>query len=844
MKTRALLLATLVIIFLSASKTHAQPKLWGNLPFAGKPGAGLVYEFDLNGKIMSDIHSFEKYEGRSSGYEVLLAENNKFYGIADGGYGQFGSYIFEYDPATSQFNIVHDFYDPDVQISYSATNGYLMQASDGLIYGLTQNSGTTSDGQLFSFDSDTWDFEYLADFDALITGSGPVGVLTEAGDGKLYGVAYEGGNCNFGTLFSYDPAGEVLALERCFDMIDGREPVDGLIMATNGLLYGLTYSGGGSDDGVAYSYEIGTGIYTMLHEFNTAAHGGKPYGRLFQASDGELYGTASEGGLNNKGILFKYDIELDLFSLRISFDGTNGGYPNGGLIEHNDLLYGMTTHGGAADEGLLFSYDPLANSITKHTDFYGADYGKYPYGSLALGPEGKLFGLTVLGGKNGVGIMFDYNTTTSNFTKRFDFGQSDDGTNNYSSLMMGSDGWVYGTTAYGGEYGVGTIFRIHPSDRQFESLYAFDMMSYGGTPLSGLMQASDGYYYGVTPYGGSINFGVIYRFNASNGILTVLEDLITLTEGMEPSGTPVQASDGFLYGLTNKGGAMGDGALYKFNLSNSTYAKQVDFQGAASGSHPVGSLVEAANGKLYALAAHGGQFGYGTLFEYDPIGGTFFALVQFDGLNKGALPVGTLLEFEDNKLYGMCTNGGVNDAGTIFMYDVLTNTCTKLHDFNLSNNGAVPISSLMKASNSKIYGTTKRGGSYDSGVLFEYDPLSGNYTVNHEFSSFREYPWYSALLEVETDYGIEDRSGDISVLSLYPNPANEVLKISSKQWLNSRVNIEVINQLGQLMIEHNAASISSGTLELDVESLEPGIYFIRCHDEQGRSSLGKFVKAK
>jgi len=268
MKTKALLLFIVLVVCFSISK--AQPKLWGNLPYAGNPGAGEVYEFNLDGKIMSDIHSFEKFEGEDPDNAILLADNNKFYGIADGGYGQFGSFIYEYDPATDEFNIVVDFFDPDLSVSYRAGEGYLMQASNGLIYGLTQNGGTNQDGQLFSYDPSQDIFKYLAEFEALTTGSSPMGVLTEASDGKLYGITYNGGICNYGTIFSYDPIGGVLAEERCFDWNDGVEPVDGMILASNGLLYGMTYAGGGSGDGVIYSYETGTGIYTMLHEFITS----------------------------------------------------------------------------------------------------------------------------------------------------------------------------------------------------------------------------------------------------------------------------------------------------------------------------------------------------------------------------------------------------------------------------------------------------------------------------------------------------------------------------------------------------------------------------------------------
>ncbi len=844
MKTISSIFVFILITCFTLPEIIAQPKLWHNLPYAGKPGAGLVYEFNLNGKIMSDIHSFEKFEGEDPDNAILLADNNKFYGIADGGYGQFGSFIYEYDPATNEFNIVQDFFDPDLSVSYNAGEGYLMQASDGLIYGITQNGGANQDGQLFSYDPIQGIFKYLADFDALTTGSVPLGVLTEAPDGKLYGVTHEGGICNYGTIFSYDlVGGGAIIQERCFDWNDGVEPFDGLVLATNGLLYGLTYAGGGSGDGVIYSFETGTGTYTMLHEFNTAAHGGKPYGRLFQASDGSLYGTASAGGLNGEGILFKFDITLDLFSLRINFDGTNGAYPNGSLIEYEGYLYGVTTDGGVSDEGLLFRYDKTANTITKLADFYGSDYGKHPYGTLTIGPEGKLFGQTYLGGKFSSGTMFDYNTETSVFTKRFDFMQSEEGAHNIGGMLLGSDGWVYGTTREGGVHNGGTIFRIDPATRAFENLYDFDIFSYGGYPVSGLMQASDGYYYGVTPNGGTVDDGVIYRFDANNNILTVLEDLFTPSEGSKPSGPPVQAADGFLYGLTKYGGAMGDGALYKFNLSNSTYAKQVNFQGGASGANPEGSLIEAANGKLYAVARQGGQFGFGTLFEYDPFGGTFFAVVQFDDMNKGAFPVGTLLEYDDNILYGMCLSGGTNASGTIFKYDAEANICTKVHDFNVADDGANPYGSLMKASNGNIYGATGNGGTSNNGILFEFEPGTGSYTIMHEFETYREHPWFGALLEIETDYGIDEDDQSAFKLNVFPNPVNDKLILTTNLSEHQIVQISILNQLGQLMLEQNASMETSSGIELNVESLDAGIYFLRLTDASGRTEIGKFIKA-
>lgn len=834
------LIKTLLFFFVVLGisvQAFAQPKLWGTLPYAGKPGAGLIYEIDLNGNQMSDVHAFSKYEGKQSRHEVLLADNNKLYGIAAGGMFQFGCILYDYDPATGQYNILHDFFDPDAWIGISANAGYLMQASNGLIYGFNQNGGPGQDGQLFSYDPATAAFEYLADFDELTTGSVPVGVLVEASNGKLYGVTNEGGVCNYGTIFSYDIQSEILMQERCFDWPDGADPVNGLCLASNGLLYGMTNAGGGSGDGVIYSYEPGTGIYTLLHEFNTAAHGGKPYGRLYPASDGKLYGMASTGGLNGDGILFRYDPGLNLFALRINFDGTNGADPNGSLVECGGFLYGMTTEGGVNNEGTLFRYDMTANQLTKLADFYGDDYGRYPYGSLTAGQDGILYGQTFSGGKNDNGVMFEYYTGTLVFLKRFDFGQSDNGALSISSLMTGNDGWVYGTTYDGGQYNGGTIYRLNPADRMFESLYEFDIYTYGGNPTSGLIQATDGYFYGTTPFGGTVGAGIIYRFDANNKIVTVLEDLITPSEGSRPSGLPVQAADGFLYGLTSQGGAMGDGALYRFNLSNSTYAKQVDFQDAASGSRPGGSLVEAANGKLYALANEGGQFGFGTLFEYDPAGGTFFAMAHFDGLNKGAGPVATLLEYEDNQLYGVCFEGGVYGKGTMFVFDAVSGTCTKVHDFGAAADGTNPIGSLMKASNGKIYGTANRGGTYGYGIIFEYSPGTGDYAIIQEFTSHREMPWYSALLEVETDYGINDGLDSPLYLDVFPNPARDRVFVNIKG-MQGPTALRLMDMQGNLILLKSAASgiAPEATERLDLEGLSPGLYLLNADDGTSNAS--------
>ena len=837
MKSLVKLICLAMLIQALSFNLLAQPRLWGTLPLGGSTEAGILYQLDLNGYEFQELYDFKQYLGKNPRHHIILAANNKFYGVAQGGYGQFGSFIYEYDPAGATYTVVHDLYDPVVGHSYSTASAYLMQASDGLIYGFNHSGGTTTEGQLFSLDPDNWDFNYLADFEAATTGSNPIGGLVEAGNGKLYGQTHEGGGCNCGMLFSYDPATGVLASAYDLGGTGGAFPVNGLTLASNGLLYGMTREGGTQGQGILFKYETGTGIFTLLHDFNPANDGGRPYGRLFQASDGYLYGMCSEGGGSGMGIIFRYDIDLDLFNVVYSFDGPTGDFPLGGFVEQNGYLYAMTSNGGVADRGVLFRFDLDTYTLEKLTDFYSNEYGEYPDGSLSIGPDGNLYGQTYSGGKYGRGIMFMYNTTNMLFTKCFDFGDAADGAICFSNLMKASDEMIYGTTQYGGFYDAGSIYRINPANRQFESIFDFDIYSSGGGPYDGLMEASDGFLYGVTPFGGSVNMGTLYRLDMNTGVYTVIHDLITVSEGQEPRGVPIEVSDGILYGVTRVGGTNGEGTLYKFNLSTNVCTKQADFNDLTTGKYPSASIVKATNGKLYGLAMSGGQHTYGTLYEYDMTSATLQAMA-FDGLNKGRIPVGTLLEYEDNMLYGMCHMGGLYDAGTLFVVDLDALVCTKLFDFNPAATGYEPMGSLIKASNGKLYGATNRGGAFDSGVIFEFDPETATYTTIHDFTSFREYPWFGTLLEVETDYGIDEDAGDPLKLTIYPNPMRDRLTIEHEQAVTL---ISIFNQSGQLVLERTEFTGDENII-LDLEFLDPGIYVVRIQGQNGNSETAKFVK--
>jgi uncharacterized repeat protein (TIGR03803 family) len=272
------------------------------------------------------------------------------------------------------------------------------------------------------------------------------------------------------------------------------------------------------------------------------------------------------------------------------------------------------------------------------------------------------------------------------------------------------------------------------------------------------MQARDGKLYGMTTYGGSNGVGVIFSFDPSSSAYTKLKDF-DVTDGAEPWGSLMQASDGKLYGMTTFGGSSNEsfGVIFSFDPSTSTYTKLKEFDGT-NGAFPEGSLMQAKDGKLYGMTYGGGsngvEYGYGVIFSFDPSSSAYTKLKDFDGTNGGNSE-GNLMQARDGKLYGMTTYGGsgyygpYSGNGVIFSFDPSSSTYTKLKDFDFTN-GANPRGSLMEARDGKLYGTTYRGGTNDVGVIFSFDPSSSTFTKLKDFGGTNgAYPGFgSAFIEI------------------------------------------------------------------------------------------------
>ncbi len=755
-------LALISIIYVNAQTSE----FWGITSMGGNNDAGVIFRTDGVGENEETVFSFKLYQGETpASIKLCEANNGKLYGMTFKGGGSDKGILFEYDPSNGAFLAKVVFYGSNG----SYPHGSVIQANNGKLYGMTASGGSNDLGVLFEYDPTTDTYTKKIDFDGNTFGSSPWGSLVQASNGKLYGMTTGGGANGYGVLFEYDPTTGAYTIKQNFDgNINGASGYGSLIQVGSDELYGMTTYGGGSNNGVLFKYTISSNTYTKILDFD-GANGAKPSGSLFQASNGKLYGLTSEGGANNKGVLFEYDPATNSYVSKFDFDGTNNGSSPGTALAEasNGKLYGLTKEGGANDKGVLFEYDITTEDYTKKIDFNGVYNGSKPYGALMLASNGKLYGVTAYGGVKDSGVLFEYDPSVNLYTKKFNFNYSATGFSPKGSLVIASNNKLYGVAAYGGEYDKGVLFEYDPTTNSYAKKIDFDGTNKGSNPRS-IILGDNGKLYGLTFYGGANGMGVLFEYDPVTNIFIKRADLDGTNTGANPYGSLMQAVDGNLYGMTAYGGVNGYGVIFKYDISHNSLFKLFDFDNT-NGREPYGTLTQASNGKLYGMTGAGGIYSRGVLFEYNINTDTYTKKIDFDGNNNGRTPYGSLMQASNGKLYGLTFYGGTNDMGVLFEYNINTDTYTKKIDFDGNNLGANPNGSLMQASNGKLYGVSG-GGSNGSGVIFEYNPSSDTYIKKFDFNGNDGYAPVRKLIETNI-CSFTDSNIDTVACNVYVAPS-------------------------------------------------------------------------
>jgi uncharacterized repeat protein (TIGR03803 family) len=683
-----------------------------------------AFKIDATGT-RTTLHRFRGPDGQSPN-GVIQGRDGDFYGTTatGGAAGALPAYgtVFRMD-AAGNVTVLHRFIGPDGATPVAA----LVEAADGSFYGTTAFGGGSfvdgskpGNGTVFKIDA-SGRFTSIHSFTGVctfttgcaLTGANPRTELIQARDGDFYGTANAD---NFGlggpTVFRMSSAGVVTTLVN----FARAKPAGPLLQASDGRIYGTAISTDGGSNGLTGSvFVLGGGVGG--HGFSD---GTIPTGRLVQGPDGAVYGTAVSNGYDPaiRGALFKIDPAGTFTSLH-RFSGPDGANPPSGLTLGTDgRLYGTTPTGGPDFSssnrgfGTVFAVDTAGMFTTIHAFAATASAGSWPADGLTEAADGSIYGTTLDGGLGNGGI---YRIDADGLATLYQFPISNpggDGSTPEGRLLQADDGRLYGVTSNFGAFGNGTAFAID-RDGALTTLHHFTADE--GTPRVGLIQGADGDLYGSTGKN-------IFRMTTA-GAVTVLHSFVTERSLLAGVRQLVQGPSGSFYGVTTSDGPYGYGTVFTMDPAG-TVTTLHDFTGSDGGA-AMGPLIQATDGFLYGTTFRGGASfgnivepaGYGTVFRIDAAG-NFTTVHSFGGLD-GANPFGGLVQASDGALYGTTTAGGFGD-GTIFRVDPSGNLTT-VHRF-VGADGSAPTGELIEARDGRIYGVAQFDGPGDGGVIFRLVP--------------------------------------------------------------------------------------------------------------------------
>ena len=360
-----------------------------------------------------------------------------------------------------------------------------------------------------------------------------------------------------------------------------------------------------------------------------------------------------------------------------------------------------------------------AQTLTTLHSFNGGD-GLSPESTLVQGSDGNFYGTTALGGAHNKGTVFKIDAGGSLATLHSFSGFPGDGAAPVGALVLGNDGNFYGTTASGGAFFEGTVFRI-TSSGAITVLHSFNsFFGEGAVPVGGLTQGSDGNFYGTTVVGGDHFLGTVFVVDAAGNLTTLHSFSGFPSDGANPIAALVEGTDGNFYGTTPSGGEHFQGIVYRIS-QGSGHAVLHSFNGyPGEGGVPFAALAQGNDGDFYGTTVVGGAHFKGTVFKIDAAG-NLTTLHSFTGSpDEGGNPVAGLVQGDDGNFYGTTALGGTNSRGTIFNIDA-TGSLTTLHSFSGSpNEGAIPFAGVIQGSDGNFYGTTVLGGAHGAGTVFTF----------------------------------------------------------------------------------------------------------------------------
>ncbi len=690
-------------------------KLYGTASNGGAYTVGTIFSLNSDGTNFSVLHEFNNdgSDGTSPATSLTIS-GSTLYGVTASGGQYYNGTIFKINTDGTGYSVLHHFngtngLNPNGQLALSGTT----------LYGITTNGGANSLGTLFSIEVDGSAFAVLKDFDA--SAYSPIGALSLSG-GKLYGVVQAGGSSGYGMIYSINLDGS--GLDDIYHFPTGNSP-SGRLLIHSGKIFTTNSSGGANFYGQIFSLNIDGSGLTSLHDFNNETNGGLyPIGAL-ALHDGILYGVSSSGGTNNMGIIYQVKTDGSGYGKLYDFTGTvdDGSYPTSGLILDSGILYGATYQGGTNNVGALYgvSTSHVQHQVTidvtsdkvLHT-FANKPDGNYPTGDLVL-YEGQLYGITTSGGDDDLGSIFRIDVNGGNYTILYSFNNTSSLGTNPSGGIVIDQGFIYGVANSGGSANMGTVFRVQTDGTGMTVLH--DFIGTNGANPNAPLTLNGGVLFGSTGSDSMSGGGTLFRINTDGSHFSTLYFFDpSNNRPYYPTGQLVYES-GIIYGTTYQGGANGGGTIFSIYADGHNFKHLYDF-GVGSEEEtlptlPEGGLTLVGGNKLFGMTSHGGASTHGTIFSWDIGHRTFTTIHEFSNTERPS----TRLKVDGSKIYGF-TTGFKYTAGTIFSMNDDGSGFTNHYTFSKGVDGWHP-SGAPVISSGYVFGVSMDGGANSFGTIFK-----------------------------------------------------------------------------------------------------------------------------
>ncbi len=710
---------------------HNNGSLYGTAVAGGTRDLGTVFRVSDDGTRVT-LHAFNGIDGAAAVAGLVEGPDGALFGTTtEGGAAGFGI-VYKVTTA-GEFTKVVDFTGSSGDAPGSVP-GPIILHTNGLLYGTTAAGGSDGFGTVYSLtpSGTLTTLAHLTGETGIRPGTEPQGELLSRGE-SLFGTTRTGGSNGQGTVFSVSLSGEFTSI-MAFSGGDGSWPSGGLVLHPDGRLYGTTEFGGAAGVGVVFGIDPDNpDDFAVLHHFSDTT-GSQPAGRLVVDAGGLLLGTASVGGRDGWGGIFKLTTG-GVYTSLLSFSGAGGLFPgaaprSGMIPSEGGVFLGVTSAGGPGQKGIIFSID--GSDTYKVVADFSPTGGWAPSGAPVPDRVGQLYFPMAEGGDSGLGVLSAVSADGAVVPVQslgVDSGGRPDGP--LLSLNTG----LLGTTAAGGAFDRGSIVLLDPP--ALPSLQA-SFNSTAGEGIRGpLVENESNVFYGLSLTGGLGGNGTVFRLGQDG----VIERLFSFTgtggsrPGRRPQAPLVRGPDGALYGVTERGGEFDQGVVFKVS-ADQAYSILAEFKNSAP-RQPRGGLCLTSNGRIFGTTSLGGTADAGTVFELDPDTGILTERAFFTGAagdRPGVSPVGPLMLGSSGNLYGM-TVGGTGESGTAFAFTP-SGGLRSLVAFS-GETGAFPgiarstpeaqvewIGGMNEGPDGLIYGVTPAGGTFGGGVVFRLTSAS------------------------------------------------------------------------------------------------------------------------